>query len=106
MRETAYVDALNDIGDYLPSWATTERGQVLDFVVQYETTVAGRRLPVVRYDCRHGFPHRDRLDRRGREIVKDPMPRELSRKAALQVARQEIIDNWERYKDDFFRSEP
>ncbi len=40
---------------------------VLGFVVQYETKLEGKWLPVVRYDTQHGFAHRDLLDRRGRK---------------------------------------
>ncbi len=37
---------------------------VLSLVVQYETKVEENWLPVVRYDTRHGFAHRDLLDKK------------------------------------------
>ncbi len=45
---------------------------VLSFVVQYETKLEGKWLPIVRYDTRHGLAHRDLLDKRG-EKQKTPI---------------------------------
>jgi hypothetical protein len=39
----------------------TDKGKVLDVVVQYESKVNDKWHPVVRYDCSHGFFHRDIL---------------------------------------------
>lgn len=39
------------------------KGEVLNFVVQYETKLEGEWLPVVRYDTEHGFAHRDTFDK-------------------------------------------
>ena len=33
----------------------TERGQVIDVVVQYEAKFGEEWQPIVRYDCSHGF---------------------------------------------------
>jgi len=41
----------------------TERGDVVDFVVQYETLVGDEYRPVVRYDGSHGHGHRDSASR-------------------------------------------
>mgnify|MGYP001566321746 FL=1 len=41
------------------------KGQVISFIVQYETRLEGKWLPVVRFDTEHGFAHRDILDREG-----------------------------------------
>jgi hypothetical protein len=35
------------------------------FIVQYETKVDGKWLPVVRYDTKYGFVHRDLPDKKG-----------------------------------------
>ncbi len=37
----------------------TEKGKVIDIVVQYEAKFSGQWHPIVRYDCSHGFLHRD-----------------------------------------------
>lgn len=76
---------------------------MLDFMVQLETMIAGEPIPVVRFDCRHGCPHRDRLDRKGRVIAKEPMPSHFTRGEALQVARQDLEHNWERELATFLR---
>jgi hypothetical protein len=67
-----FRDELDDAGrEWVRVRIWLERGQVVRFTVQYETTgpdLADDPIPVVRYDTAHGVPHRDRLDRRGREI--------------------------------------
>ena len=37
----------------------TEKGKVVDIVVQYEGKFDEEWHPIVRYDCSHGFLHRD-----------------------------------------------
>lgn len=39
----------------------TEKGKVKDLVIQYESLIREKWLPTVRYDCSHGFFHRDVL---------------------------------------------
>lgn len=78
-------------------------GAVVSFLVQYEATVEGERLPVVRYDSRHGHPHRDRLDRRG-NVTKVWAPQHVTPGEALTAGQQDLLTNWERYKAEFLRS--
>jgi hypothetical protein len=78
----------------------TERGQVVDFVVQLEIKVEGRWMVVIRYDCTHGFVHRDRYDLRG-EKRKGKL--DLSYKEGLALADTDINENWERYKEQFLK---
>jgi len=73
--------------------AKLDGGCVLSFVVQYEVTVGDRRPAVVRYDCAHGFPHRDRYDRRSRLIDKIAMPCHLTRNEALRDAEHDLKMN-------------
>lgn len=81
--------------------AVTGRGQVLGFVAQYETTIEGERIAVIRYDTAHGRAHRDQLDRRGREIDKIWLPADVGYKGALEIARRDLGDNWPAYKRAF-----
>jgi len=81
---------------------TTVRGRVVTYTVQYETTLDGQRVPVVRFDNAHGFPHRDLLNRSGRIIEKRPIPGNLSPEAALAQGEIEIRRNWPRYRAAFF----
>ncbi len=58
-----YLDVLNQ--NRYRHWHIRERGQIVEFRIQYETLIAGEWHPVVRYDSAHGQPHRDILHRDG-----------------------------------------
>lgn len=80
----------------------TVDGRVTDFTVQYETLIDGKFLPVARYDCAHGIPHRDLLNRDGKpRVPKLPFARHLSRDDALQLAVQDLHQHWQYYRRDF-----
>lgn len=81
------------------------RGQVDDFVVQYEARVGDRFYPVVRYDCSHGRAHKDTLDVVGRNIEKQWLEN-LSLADALQMADRDLRSNWPQYRDEFIRRMP
>ena len=80
-----------------------ERGQVLDFAVQYETRRLGKWAPVVRYGTAHGFAHRDLYRVRG-ETVKTPLV-SLSYNQALTFAESDLGANWQLYRERFLREE-
>lgn len=105
--DVEYEDALDEAAQ---EWRRVriwiEAGRVVRFTVQYETTVAGKRLPVVRYDTAHGFAHRDRLDRRGRGIAKDALAHGLPLSDALAIAESDLRQNWQRYRHEFFQGKP
>jgi hypothetical protein len=97
MPEITYELALDDArADWLRARFTT---------VQYETTISGLRMPVVRFDNAHGFAHRDLLDRNGRIIEKRPIPGNPSPDMALAQGEREIRRNWPRYRAAFFGDE-
>jgi hypothetical protein len=80
----------------------TVGGQVITFVAQYETTLDGKLVPVIRYDNHHGFCHRDRLNRRGDVVEKlqiGGMPGEVATLGA-----NDIKANWQVYREQFLRS--
>lgn len=83
----------------------TDRGQVVDFVVQYETVIDDRMVPVVRYDASHGRAHRDVLDERGQTIAggKLWLTEESDQGRIIEYARRDILRNWRRYRADFIR---
>ena len=75
------------------------KGKVLSFIVQYETAIKGKWLPVVRYDTEHGFAHRDLFDRNG---VKKKTPMFIKDyNEALSFAEYDIKSNWKFYKQAF-----
>lgn len=75
------------------------RGQIVDFVVQYETFINGEWFPVARYDTSHGFAHRDLLTMKGRKR-KTPLFTS-DKNDALTFAENDIKDNWKVYKQRF-----
>jgi len=75
------------------------KGQVIDFVVQYETFIKGEWFPVARYDTSHGFAHRDLLTMKGQKR-KTPLFT-ADKNDALTFAENDIRDNWRVYKQRF-----
>jgi hypothetical protein len=73
------------------------KGEVVDIVVQYETMINGKWVAVVRYDCAHGFLHRDVMfpngDKEKQVIDFDNL------EMALTYAEQDFKDRWEFYKN-------
>jgi outer membrane usher protein FimD/PapC len=100
-RHISYSDPLDEAAQ---EWRRVriwlEEGRVRRFVVQYETTINGRRVPVVRYDTAHGVPHRDELFR-DRPPVKTQLPPHLTLEEALQIADEDIRRNWRTYRQQF-----
>ncbi len=76
-----------------------EKGKVTDVVVQYESKIKDKWYSIVRYDCSHGFFHRDVLNPKG-EKIKQPISIH-NLKDALTYAEQDIKDRWEWYKEKF-----
>jgi hypothetical protein len=80
-----------DLGpnDRLRIRIVTERGRVIDFLVQQETRLGESYQAVVRYDCSHGFAHRDTLNQRGDVIDKQPFPVDMDLKQCLAEANRD-----------------
>lgn len=78
-----------------------EKGKVKDVVVQYESKIKDKWYPIVRYDCSHGFFHRDMLNSKGEKTKQIIQIQNL--KDALTYAEQDIKDRWEWYKERFRR---
>jgi hypothetical protein len=75
------------------------KGIVTNVVVQYESQIKGKWYSIVRYDCSHGFFHRDILNPKGEETKKAIDIHNL--KDALTYAEQDIKDRWQWYKERF-----
>jgi hypothetical protein len=79
----------------------TERGKVLDMVVQYEAKFEEEWHPIVRYDCSHGFLHRDVMFPGGR---REKHPLDIpDLNSALLYAEQDIKDRWAWYRERYRR---
>ena len=70
----------------------TERGRVVDLVVQYEATIAEQVYPVVRFDGSHGRDHRDTLDARGDTLRKVWLSEDVTSDHAIRDARAKLDD--------------
>lgn len=103
MPQTEYDLDYSTAGDVLRVRFRTERGRVVDFVVQYEATIAEQVYPVVRFDGSHGRGHRDTLDARGETIRKDWLPEHFTLGEAFQAALETIEKEWPRYREAFVR---
>ena len=79
----------------------TEKGQVVNIMVQYEANIAGAWREIVRYDCAHGFLHRDVMLPKGK-MEKQPLSI-ANLTDALQYAEQDIKDRWQWYKERYIR---
>ena len=102
MKTTRYVYLLT-LNDRKRHEHVTDRGQVIQFVVQYETFVDGEWQSVIRYDTAHGFPHVDRIRADG-TVEKIPLlTNDLGE--ALTFADQDIDENWERYKEAYLKGQ-
>src|SRR5215216_3596816 len=106
MPTTEYEDPLDDEAlEWFRFRVRTEGNAVAGFALQYETTVEGRRVPVVRYDMAHGFAHRDLYNLKGNEIEKLPLPEHFSIKETIAFAEHDIRDNWPHYRAEFFKDQ-
>ena len=79
----------------------TDRGKVVDLVVQYETKFGDDWKAVVRYDCAHGFFHRDLIFPDGEKEKKALAIADLE--SGLRYAEQDIKDRWEYYKERYIK---
>jgi hypothetical protein len=98
MREIEYFFYLTtEATDRLRVTARKDKGEILEFVVQYETVVSGEWRPVVRYDTAHGFAHKDIIKANG-EVVKQPLFFETYN-MAFTYATLDLKANWRQYRD-------
>ena len=75
------------------------KGDIISFVVQYETKLLGKWFSVVRYDTEHGFAHRDLFDRKGSKKKTPIFVKDYNE--ALTFAEYDIKSNWKIYKQVF-----
>jgi hypothetical protein len=78
-----------------------DKGEILDLVIQYEAMINGKWVAIVRYDCAHGFFHRDMLQPNGDKEKKAIETPDL--KYAFAFARQDLEDRWEWYKEQYLK---
>ncbi|MBI4802507.1 MAG: hypothetical protein HY796_08295 [Elusimicrobia bacterium] len=77
------------------------KNQITGFVVQLEIFVKSKWCPIVRYDTRHGFAHKDIVHSSGK-VEKIPLPVQDFNEA-LTYAEDELSVEWEFFKMNYLR---
>ncbi len=98
IKEVKFV-AMLTIEDRYRHYHMRFKENVLSFVVQYETKMKEKWLPVVRYDTGHGFAHRDLLNKKGEKTKMPIFIKDYNE--ALSFAEYDIKTNWKVYKHLF-----
>jgi hypothetical protein len=91
----------NQLNDRIRVRFVKKAGEIVDLVIQYEALINGKWIAIVRYDCAHGFFHRDILHPNGdkeKKVIEAP-----DLKYAFTFARQDLEDKWEWYKEQFIK---
>jgi len=102
MKEISYLKYLDeDEKELLRIRIWTEKGKVKDLVIQYESFVREKWYSIVRYDCSHGYFHRDVLSPNGDKEKQSISITSLE--DALNYAEQDFKDRWEFYKARFVK---
>jgi gamma-glutamylcyclotransferase (GGCT)/AIG2-like uncharacterized protein YtfP len=100
-------DRLDPKGERIRVRLNRERGELVDFVVQYETPTpraARSHAAVLRSDGSH-VPHYDQFDRFGNE-QRIWLPEHLSFEETVQRALDDIEDEWTMLRRIFYRGLP
>ncbi|MEP7170499.1 MAG: hypothetical protein ABI855_14110 [Bacteroidota bacterium] len=101
MKEISYQKFLNDDeNEKLRIKISTEKGKVTDVVIQYESFLNEKWTPIIRYDCAHGFFHRDVIFQKEKEKQAIAI---TSLEDAFNYAEQDLKDRWEFYKDRYLK---
>jgi hypothetical protein len=91
----------NRLNDRIRFRFKKEKGEIIDLVLQYEAMINGKWMPIVRYDCAHGFFHRDVIHPNGDKEKKMIDVPDL--RFAFSFAKQDLEDKWEWYKEQYLK---
>jgi hypothetical protein len=80
----------------------TEKGKIVEFVVQLEVRSGPSWKTVIRYDCAHDFAHKDCYN--NRDICRK-INIQLNYEDALIFADEDINENWQIYREKFLKGE-
>ena len=79
----------------------TENGNLIDIMYQYETLLNENWIAIVRYDCSHGFFHRDAMLPNGDK--EKQMVEVGTLKNASLYAEQDLKDRWKWYRERYIK---
>jgi len=103
VKEISYLKYLDDDeNELLRIRLWIDKGKVKDLVIQYESKISGKWHSIVRYDCSHGFFHRDSLFAGGKKEKQAISI--LSLGDAVSYAEQDIKDRWEFYRERYIKN--
>jgi len=89
-----YLDAAHE--NRYRHWHVWERGEIIEFRIQYEALIAGNWHPIARYDSAHGEPHKDTLHPDTTQAKE--MYLGYSNAEVLTLGQRDIMENWPRYR--------
>jgi len=101
MPEKHYLILL-DIDARKRHYHISEAGRIIKFVVQLEIKIGEEWKEVIRYDCVHGYAHKDFYNIRGQH---KKINLRLDYEDALTMAEDDINENWEIYRKNFFKGD-
>lgn len=79
----------------------TQKGKIVEFVVQYEMLYNCKWVPIIRYDTAHGYAHKDLINPDGsKEKI---LIGQANLNEVMNMADRDINENWEKYKDRYLR---
>lgn len=101
-RTKEFLKYLNDTKtERVRNKIVTEKGKVIDILVQYETFLEGKWVVIIRYDCAHGFFHKDVIYPDGSKEKHEVVIETL--RHAVSYAQQDIKDRWKWYRDRYIK---
>ena len=77
---------------------------LVNFVNQLEICYKGKWQPVVRYNCAHGFVHRDIYSPTGKQKRKEILGKFKNLKEAVILSDKDLRNNYEDYIERFKRN--
>jgi hypothetical protein len=79
-----------------------EAGKIIKFAVQLEIKVKDTWKEVIRYDCAHGYAHKDLYDIKGKHRK---ININMKYEDALTYADDDINENWQIYRHRFLKGD-
>ena len=102
MKQIEFFSYLDDIEcNRIRVRLITENGDLVDIMYQYETLLNENWTAIVRYDCAHGFFHRDIMLPNG-DKEKQVVEVGTLKNASL-YAEQDLKDRWEWYRERYIK---
>lgn len=100
MKKIEKIDLLSE-QDLIYSTLAVERGKIIGFAVIQIAIIDEQRHQIARYDCAHGYAHKDCLyEKRLRKEILPMRPlNEL-----FKTAKEEIRVKWQNWKGEYIRN--